>query len=191
MDLITALSLHTRWSLWSSQALKPAWEQTASALKGIVAVGAIDADAHRGMGSEYRVQVGGSGGGGYRCAGGREGGGGKRCAMWGGAGEVEIGVQVRGRRGGGNHAGGAKAGKVETVQMGESGGSGNRCGWGWGKRKWKWVCGAGTEEDALAGMQRIKTVTPMGPSGDCLQVRREEAAEPSHLPGFTQPCVGS
>lgn len=38
------------------KALKPAWEQTASALKGIVAVGAIDADAHRGMGSEYRVQ---------------------------------------------------------------------------------------------------------------------------------------
>ncbi len=60
------LSVHTRRS---PQALKPAWEQAASALKGIVAVGAIDADAHRGMGSEYRVQVGRGGEGGSRCAG--------------------------------------------------------------------------------------------------------------------------
>ncbi|GFR51819.1 hypothetical protein Agub_g14281 [Astrephomene gubernaculifera] len=38
------------------KALKPAWEQAAKALKGIVAVGAIDTDAHKEVGGEYRIQ---------------------------------------------------------------------------------------------------------------------------------------
>ncbi|KAG2442054.1 hypothetical protein HYH02_009845 [Chlamydomonas schloesseri] len=38
------------------QALKPAWEQAAKALKGIVAVGAADCDAHKEVAGEFRVQ---------------------------------------------------------------------------------------------------------------------------------------
>ncbi|KAG2496699.1 hypothetical protein HYH03_005115 [Edaphochlamys debaryana] len=38
------------------QSLKPAWEQAAKALKGIVAVGAADCDAHKEIAQEYRVQ---------------------------------------------------------------------------------------------------------------------------------------
>ncbi len=41
----------------SPQSLKPAWEQAAKALKGIVAVGAADCDSHKEIAQEYRVQV--------------------------------------------------------------------------------------------------------------------------------------
>ncbi len=39
-----------------AQALKPAWEQAAKALKGIVAVGAVDCDTHKEVAGEFRVQ---------------------------------------------------------------------------------------------------------------------------------------
>ncbi|PNW80746.1 hypothetical protein CHLRE_07g328150v5 [Chlamydomonas reinhardtii] len=38
------------------KALKPAWEQAAKALRGIVAVGAADCDTHKEVAGEYRVQ---------------------------------------------------------------------------------------------------------------------------------------
>ncbi|GLI71386.1 hypothetical protein VaNZ11_016579 [Volvox africanus] len=38
------------------KSLQPAWEQTAKALKGIVAVGAVDADTHKELAGEYRIQ---------------------------------------------------------------------------------------------------------------------------------------
>ena len=38
------------------KSLKPAWEQAAKALKGIVNVAAVDADAHNSLGQEYQVQ---------------------------------------------------------------------------------------------------------------------------------------
>ncbi|EFJ45579.1 hypothetical protein VOLCADRAFT_105867 [Volvox carteri f. nagariensis] len=38
------------------QSLKPAWEQAAKALKGIVAVGAVDCDTHKEVAGEYRIQ---------------------------------------------------------------------------------------------------------------------------------------
>lgn len=38
------------------KALQPAWEQAAKALKGIVNVGAVDADQHKSLGGEYGVK---------------------------------------------------------------------------------------------------------------------------------------
>ncbi|BFZ21114.1 hypothetical protein BsWGS_24153 [Bradybaena similaris] len=38
------------------QSLTPEWKKAASALKGIVKVGAVDADAHQGLGGQYGVQ---------------------------------------------------------------------------------------------------------------------------------------
>lgn len=50
--LTNNMSPHTH-----AQALKPAWEQAAKALRGIVAVGAADCDTHKEVAGEYRVQV--------------------------------------------------------------------------------------------------------------------------------------
>ncbi|PNH07753.1 Protein disulfide-isomerase like 2-2 [Tetrabaena socialis] len=39
------------------KSLQPVWEQAAKALKGMVAVGAVDADQHKEVGGEYGVKV--------------------------------------------------------------------------------------------------------------------------------------
>lgn len=52
---LPALQFYAPWC-GHCKSLQPAWDQAAKALKGIVNIAAVDADAHRSLGSEYGVQ---------------------------------------------------------------------------------------------------------------------------------------